>query len=31
MSPLRRRVRWALAAGIASLLARRFARRALAP
>jgi hypothetical protein len=31
MSPLRRRVRWALAAGLASLVARRFARRALAP
>jgi hypothetical protein len=30
-SPLRRRMRWALAAGIASFVARRFARRALAP
>lgn len=31
MSPLRRRLRMALAAGIASLVARRLARRALAP
>lgn len=30
-SPIRRRVRWAIAAGVLSLLARRFARRALAP
>lgn len=31
MSPVRRRLRMALAAGVASLIARRLARRALAP
>lgn len=31
MSPIRRRLRWAVAAGVASLVARRFARRAFAP
>jgi hypothetical protein len=31
LSPVRRRLRMALAAGVASLIARRLARRALAP